>query len=155
VVVIDHTISSGDSREPYDRTYADRSSAPRRTSPAAASRTSNRHRARETGSFESKLLTRSRGGNGVDHVLVVGVDDEAVEEALGGAFPGEREAPAAARAEAAEAELGAEEREAAAAGGGDVVADHLHLVLLLRGLLLRHPPLRPQPPHHYGLRRPR
>jgi len=82
------------------------------------------------------------------HVPVVGVDDEVLEEALGGGS-------ASARAEAAEAEIGAEEREAAAAGGGDVVAHHLHLVLLRGPLLLlrlrvalRHPPLRPQSSPH-------
>jgi len=87
------------------------------------------------------------------------VDDEVVEEALDGTFPGERAASAAAaRAEAAEAEVGAEEREAAAAGGGDVVAHLLHFVLrLLLRLRLRaalgHPPLRPQRPlPHYRSR---
>lgn len=93
------------------------------------------------------------------HAPVVGVDDEVVEESLRGAVAGERAPPASARAEAAEAEVGAEEREAAAARRGDVVAHHLHLVLL-RGFLLllrlrvalRHPPLRPKPPPHGWLR---
>lgn len=77
-----------------------------------------------------RRLGEDRDSSVADRVPVVGVDDEVVEEPLGGALPGERAAPAAVRTEAAEAEVGAEECEAAAAGGGDVVAHHLHLVLL-------------------------
>jgi hypothetical protein len=53
-------------------------------------------------------------------------------------------AAAAARAEAVEAELGAEEREAALAGRLEPVRHHVHLILLLLLLLLGRP-LRPRP----------
>jgi len=108
-----------------------------------------RARKRKRKLLEQTRMRRLGEGERRGHVPVVGVDDEVLEEALGGGS-------ASARAEAAEAEIGAEEREAAAAGGGDVVAHHLHLVLLRGPLLLllrlrvalRHPPLRPQSSPH-------
>jgi hypothetical protein len=82
-----------------------------------------------------KLLLEHKRRWQFGNVPVVGVDDDAVEEAVGA---GER---------AVEAEVGAEQRQAAAAGGRDPVVPDVHLVLLL--LLLRHPPLRrPQCSQH-------
>lgn len=82
----------------------------------------------------------------VDYVLVLGVDDEVVEEAVLAIGGGSSSSPAA-RPEAVEAELGAEEREAAVPGRLEPVRHHLHLVLLLLHLRF-HPALRPQPSPH-------